>query len=67
MKLEIDLIDDVEKYAKVRCKDVLIDEKKFNQIIEGLLVEIDELEGKLEDTKDFYNHYAQDNSCEYGY
>ena len=64
MRLEVDFIEDVEKYAKVRCKDVLIDEKKFNQIIEGLLVEIDELEGKLEDTKDFY---TQEDQYEYGY
>ena len=27
---ETDVIEDVEKYAKVKCKDTLINEKKFN-------------------------------------
>lgn len=65
MRVENDFVEDIRKYAGVNVTDKDITEKLLNQIVEGLLCTIDDLESKIEDLKQPY--VSSSDEYEYGY
>lgn len=65
MKVENDFVEDIRKYAGVNVEGKDITEKLLNQIVEGLLCTIDDLESEIEDLKQPY--VSSSDEYEYGY